>query len=138
KLVQKVVRLYELDGSVGLADLGERLGKDEVVRTRGFTSLGGALGLDCEQANAARISSGDSLEPLLLAGLARDFQQLRLDFLGRTRGKDPQALVDDWLEENRPRVDQFKRLVARARLAPAPSAAMLAQIAGQARVLLGR
>jgi glutamate dehydrogenase len=138
KLVQKVVRLYELDGAVGLADLGQRLGIDEVVLTRAFTSLGSALGLDWAQANAARISSGDPWERLLLAGLARDFQQLRLEFLGRTKGKDPQALVDTWLEENRARVDQFKHLVARARLAPTPNAAMLAQIAGQARVLLGR
>jgi glutamate dehydrogenase len=138
KLVLKVVRLYELDGAVGLADLGQRLGIDEVVLTRAFTRLGSALGLDWAQANAARISSGDPWERLLLAGLARDFQQLRLEFLGRTKGKDPQALVDTWLEDNRARVDQFKHLVARARLAPAPNAAMLAQIAGQARVLLGR
>ncbi|MEO6216802.1 MAG: NAD-glutamate dehydrogenase domain-containing protein, partial [Sphingomonas sp.] len=31
KLVQKVVRLFELDGAVGLADLGARLGLDETV-----------------------------------------------------------------------------------------------------------
>ncbi|HVI98852.1 MAG TPA: NAD-glutamate dehydrogenase domain-containing protein [Sphingomonas sp.] len=138
KLVLKVVRLYELDGAVGLADLGERLGIDEIVLTRAFTSLGSELGLDWAQANAARITSGDPWERLLLAGLARDFQQLRLEFLGRTQGKDPQKLVDGWLEANRARVDQFRRLVARARLTPTPNAAMLAQIAGQARVLLGR
>lgn len=137
KLVQKVVRLFELDGAVGLADLGERLGLDEVVLTRAFTRLGQALGLDWAQANAARISSSDPWERLLIAGLARDFQQLRLEFLGRGAG-DPQALVETWLAANAGRVAQFKSVVERARHAPAPNAAMLAQIAGQARVLLGR
>ena len=51
---------------------------------------------------------------------------------------DPQAAVDAWLEANRARVDQFANLVRRARQAAVPNAAMLAQIAGQARVLLGR
>ena len=142
KLVQKVVRLFELDGAVGLADLGERLGLDEAVLTRAFTRLGQALGLDWAQANAARISSSDPWERLLIAGLARDFQQLRLEFLGRgangQAGGDPQALVESWLGENAGRVAQFKAVIDRARLAPAPNAAMLAQIAGQARVLLGR
>ncbi|WP_448658394.1 NAD-glutamate dehydrogenase [Sphingomonas sp. CJ99] len=137
-LVERVVRLFQLDGAVGLADLGQRRGIDEAVLTRAFTSLGQQLGLDWAQANAARITAGDPWERLLIAGLARDFQQLRLDFLARADGGDPQAAVDAWLAVNRARVDQFNALVARARLAPQPSAAMLAQIAGQARVLLGR
>jgi len=137
KLVQRVVRLFELDGAVGLADLGVRRGLDEVVLTRAFTRLGQALGLDWAQANAARINSSDPWERLLIAGLARDFQQLRLEFLGRGEG-DPQAQVDAWLAENAGRVAQFKSVVDRARNAPTPNAAMLAQIAGQARVLLGR
>ncbi|MDN4631956.1 NAD-glutamate dehydrogenase [Sphingomonas sp. PsM26] len=139
-LVQKVVRLFEMDGAVGLADLGDRLGIDETELTRAFTRLGQALGLDWAQANAARIESSDPWERLLIAGLARDFQQLRLEFLARAAGGklDPQALVDAWLADNAARVGQFKAVVDRARLAPAPNAAMLAQIAGQARVLLGR
>ncbi|MBY0582973.1 MAG: NAD-glutamate dehydrogenase [Sphingomonas sp.] len=138
KLTSKVVRLFELDGAVGLADLGARLGIDEVVLTRAFTHLGEALGLDWAQANAARISPSDPWERLLIAGLARDFQQLRLEFLARTTGGDPGALVDHWLAENDGRVRQFKTVVERARLAANPNAAMLAQIAGQARVLLAR
>jgi glutamate dehydrogenase len=137
-LIERVVRLFQLDGAVGLAELGRKRGMDEVVLTRAFTRLGQQLGLDWAQANAARITAGDPWERLLIAGLARDFQQLRLDFLTRTSGDDPQAAVDVWLAENRARVDQFNALVARARQAPQPSAAMLAQIAGQARVLLGR
>ena len=140
-LAHKVVRLFELDGAVGLADLGARLGLDEAVLTRAFTRLGHALGLDWAQATAARIASSDPWERLLLAGLARDFQQLRLEFLGRpmTAGAgDPQALVETWLAANAGRVAQFRAVVDRARAAPVAGAAMLAQIAGQARVLLGR
>ncbi len=137
-LARKVVRLFELDGAVGLADLGQRLSLDEAVLTRAFTHLGQALGLDWAQANAARISPTDPWERLLIAGLARDFQQLRLEFLARCGATDPQGAVETWLLANAPRVAQFKAVIDRARHAAVPNAAMLAQIAGQARVLLGR
>ncbi|RZM33634.1 MAG: glutamate dehydrogenase, partial [Sphingomonas sp.] len=137
-LARKVVRLFELDGAVGLADLGERLALDEAVLTRAFTHLGQALGLDWAQANAARISPTDPWERLLIAGLARDFQQLRLEFLARRGATDPQGAVESWLLANAQRVAQFKAVIDRARHAAVPNAAMLAQIAGQARVLLGR
>ena len=136
-LAHKVARIFELDGAVGLSDLGQRLGIDEVVLTGAFTTLGQALGLDWAQANAARIVSSDPWERLLIAGLARDFQQIRLDFLGRLGASDPGPAVEDWLTRNGGRVQQFRALVDRARRASAPNAAMLAQIAGQARVLLG-
>ncbi|SOB78897.1 glutamate dehydrogenase (NAD) [Sphingomonas guangdongensis] len=138
ELIRPVVRLFEMDGAVGLADLGERLGIDETALTHAFTRLGQALGLDWAQTHAARITSGDPWERLLIAGLARDFQQLRLDFLARCGSDGPEQAVTRWLAANAPRVAQFADLVRRARAAPAPNAAMLAQIAGQARVLLGR
>jgi glutamate dehydrogenase len=137
-IVKKIVRLFELDGAIGLAALGQRKGIDEIKLTHAFTHLGQALGLDWAQAVAARITSGDPWERLLIAGLARDFQQLRLEFLSRAEGNEPEAGVEHWLEANHARVGQFADLVRRARLASAPNAAMLAQIAGQARVLLGR
>ncbi|WP_375287586.1 NAD-glutamate dehydrogenase [Sphingomonas sp.] len=137
-LVARVVRLFELDGAVGLADLGERERIDVFALTRAFTRLGQALGLDWAQASAARLAPSDPWERLLIAGLARDFQQLRLDFLGREGRHASQERVDAWLEAQAPRVAQFRAVIDRARRAPAPSAPMLAQIAGQARVLLGR
>src|SRR3546814_4510326 len=82
---------------------------DLVVLTRAFTSLGHELGLDWAQANATRITSGDPWERLLLAGLARDFQQLRLEFLGRTEGLDPQKLVDDRSEEHTSELQSLMR-----------------------------
>ena len=141
ELAARVVRLFELDGAIGLADLGTRLNVDETVLTQAFTRLGSALGLDWAQTCAARITSSDPWERLLIAGLARDFQQLRLDFLARhSTGQraDPGAAVDAWLAANALRVTQFRAVVDRARHAATPNAAMLAQIAGQARVLLGR
>ena len=137
-LAQRVVRLFDLDGAVGLASLGERLQLDEIKLTRAFTHLGQALGLDWAQAAAARIQSSDPWERLLLAGLARDFQQQRLEFLARNGATDPRGAVNAWLTANAARVGQFKAVVDRARHAAQPNAAMLAQIAGQARVLLGR
>jgi len=138
ELATRVRRLFEMDGAIGLADLGQRLGLPEAVLAGAFTHLGEALGLDWAQATAARIVSSDPWERLLIAGLARDFQQLRFDFLGRRSAGEPGAAVDAWLVENGARVAQFKALVDRARGAAQPGAAMLAQIAGQARVLLGR
>jgi glutamate dehydrogenase len=137
-LVARVVRLFELDGAVGLADLGVQLGLDEAALTRAYTRLGQALGLDWAQGHATRLSPADPWERLLIAGLVREFEQLRLGFLARTAGPDPQAAIEAWLTENARRVGQFAAMMDRARLAPQPSAAMLAQVAGQARVLPGR
>ena len=111
---------------------------DELVVTQAYVRLGEALGLDWAKQAALRFVSSDPWERLLAAGLARDFEQLRLDFLARAAGNDPQKAVDGWLKAQAPRVDQFRSLIDRARLAPAPSAAMLAQVASQARGLLGR
>jgi glutamate dehydrogenase len=137
-LAAKVVRLFELDGAVGLADLGERARIDETKLTRAFTHLGQVLGLDWAKAHATRMAPSDPWERLLIAGLARDFEQLRFDFLAKGGKGDPEALVDQWLVANAARVEQFTAVVDRARNASAPNAAMLAQIASQARVLLGR
>ncbi|MFY8195996.1 MAG: hypothetical protein ACOVKV_13015, partial [Novosphingobium sp.] len=80
----------------------------------------------------------DPWERLLVAGLARDFQQMRLDFLARSKGGSPDAFVSEWLNANAVAVRQFRSLVARAQAAPAVAPAMLAQVASQARTLLGR
>jgi glutamate dehydrogenase len=137
-IVKRVARLYDMDGAVGLAALGVATGTDEITLTRAFTHLGEELGLDWAQATANRLSPSDPWERLLASGLARDFQQMRLDFLARAAGQDPQAFVGGWLERQAERVQQFRELIQRARATAAPNAAMLAQIAGQARVLLAR
>jgi glutamate dehydrogenase len=137
-LIGRIVRLADLDGAVGTAALAHQLQADEISVTTAYVRLGEALGLDWAKATALRFASSDPWERLLTAGLARDFEQLRLDFLARSGGRDPLAAVDDWLAAQRPRVDQFRALVARARAAAVPTSPMLAQIASQARALLGR
>jgi glutamate dehydrogenase len=80
----------------------------------------------------------DQWERLLTAGLARDFEQLRIDFLSRFRGKDPDVTVEEWIARQGPRLEQFRGLIDRARNEGSVSASMLAQIAAQARILLAR
>jgi len=138
EIVRGLVRLYELDGVFGIAALAARHKLDELAVTRAYTRLGEALGLDWAQQQVARFIPADQWERLLTAGLARDFEQLRIDFLSRCRGSDLDDCVDGYLEKHRPRIDQFRKLVARARSEGHVSAPMLAQIASQARILLGR
>ena len=138
EIVRGLVRLYELDGVFGIAALAAHQKIDELGVTRAYTRLGEALGLDWAQQQVARFVPADQWERLLTAGLARDFEQLRIEFLSRCRGKELDECVDGWIEHHRARIDQFRELVRRARSEGHVSAPMLAQIAGQARILLGR
>ncbi|MBO9378272.1 glutamate dehydrogenase [Sphingomonas histidinilytica] len=137
-LIDAVVEIAEIDGAIGTAALASELSADEVDVTRAYVVLGEALGLDWAKAAAARFRSADAWERLLIAGLTREFGQVRLDFLARHGGKGPGEAVTAWLETHRDRAEQFRQTVGRARSAAAPTAAMLAQIAAQARSLLMR
>jgi len=137
-VADRIVRLYELNGGIGIAILGQKLKMDEITLTHAYTKLGEALGLDWAQTAANRFAAADQWERLLTAGLARDFEQLRLEFLERRRSEDPKATVDQWVAAQGARIEQFRRIVDRARTAPVTTAPMLAQIATQARVLLAR
>jgi glutamate dehydrogenase len=137
-IVRGLVRLFELDGIFGIAALANRKKMDELALARAYTKLGEALGIDWAQQQLARFLPADQWERLLTAGLARDFEQLRIDFLARIRGKDPDASVEDWISSHRPRLEQFRNLIDRARNEGAVSVPMLAQIAAQARILLAR
>ncbi|MBH0114243.1 NAD-glutamate dehydrogenase [Novosphingobium sp. YJ-S2-02] len=138
-----VGRLFDLDGAVGLADLASTAQIDPCRLVGVFIKLGAGLGLDWAQACAAMMNPSDPWERLLVAGLARDFQQMRLDFLkglATTKaGKaDLGAAAAKWEEDNRAAVAAFRAMVERAERNVAQSPAMLAQIAGQARNLLAR
>ncbi len=132
-----VAHLFDLDGAVGLAKLARDSGTAPTVLAAAFGDIGARLGLDWAQGTAARMSPADPWERLLVAGLARDFQQMRLDFLRHRRG-DPLAAVAKWADAQAAAIRQFRSLIARAQTAMAVSPAMLAQIASQARNLLGR
>ena len=96
-IVKGLVRLYELDGVFGVAALAARHKLDELEATRAYTRLGEALGLDWAQQQVARFVPADQWERLLTAGLARDFEQLRIEFLSRCRGSDVDHGVEDWV-----------------------------------------
>ena len=138
EIVRGLVRLYELDGVFGIAALAARQKLDELAVTRAYTRLGEALGLDWAQQQVARFVPSDQWERLLTAGLARDFEQLRIEFLSRCQNKDLDDCVESWIKHHDPRIQQFRELVRRAHGEGHVSAPMLAQIAGQARILLGR
>ena len=86
------------------------------------------------------MSPSDPWERLLVNGLARDFQQMRLDFLRRNAAKksEPAAAVERWALEQAAAILQFRRVITRAQTALPVAPAMLAQIASQARNLLAR
>jgi glutamate dehydrogenase len=138
EIVHGLIRLFELDGVFGLAALAARRDMDELAIARGYTMLGEALGLDWAQQQLARFTPGNQWERLLTAGLSRDFEQLRIDFLARGRSKDPEAMVATWVEQQDARIAQFRALIARARSEGQATVPMLAQIASQARILLAR
>ncbi|MEE4201561.1 NAD-glutamate dehydrogenase [Erythrobacter sp.] len=142
-LAKRVANLFDYDGSVGLASLALKTGIDAAELTRAFVDIGSRIGLDWAQGTAAHMSPSDVWERLLVDGLARDFQHMRLDYLRRLMrsklGKeDPQAAIAKWAEGNAAAVDQFRSMVTRAQAHPPVAPAALAQIASQARNLLER
>ena len=138
EITRGLVKLYELDGVFGIAALAARRGVDELALTRAYVRLGEALGLDWAMGQLTRFNPADQWERLLVSGLAREFEQLRLDWAARTRGEDPEAAAERWTVDQAPRIEQFRRLVLRARTGGKPTVPMLAQIANQARILLAR
>src|SRR3546814_6423225 len=86
-----------MDGAVGLARLARKLDVSEIDVTQAFTRLGETLGIDWVQSTAARMVPSDPWERLLVSGVARDLQQIRLDFLSEAKGKDIHVHVDSWL-----------------------------------------
>ena len=137
-IVDALIRLYELDGVFAIAALAARKDLDELSLTRAYAQIGEALGLDWALHQLVRFTPSDPWERLVLSGLARDFEQLRIDFLARSRAADSDAGVERWIERNQARIDQFRSLVTRAKAAGAVSVPMLSQIASQARILLAR
>ncbi|HTM95877.1 MAG TPA: NAD-glutamate dehydrogenase domain-containing protein, partial [Croceibacterium sp.] len=138
-----VSHLFDMDGAVGLTRLAVDTGIAAIRLTEAFTDLGARLGLDWAQNTAAVMLPSDPWERLLVSGLARDFQQMRLDFLrslagGRGMKKDPSAIVAEWAASHDGAIRQFRTMIGRAQSAAPVSPAMLAQIASQARNLLQR
>ncbi|TIX49009.1 NAD-glutamate dehydrogenase domain-containing protein [Alteraurantiacibacter aquimixticola] len=143
KLAQGVARLYALDGAIGLAMLARDSKVAPLDLVNAFVALGSLLGLDWAQARAAVMTPSDPWERLLVAGLARDFQQMRFDFLrhlsgGRSAKSPLDTRIDNWAQDHEAAIAQFRRVIARAQASAPVSSAVLAQIASQARNLLQR
>ena len=143
RLAARVTHLYDLDGAVGLAALSRNAEIDARALTAAFTDLGERLGLDWAQSTSALMNPSDVWERLLVAGLSRDFQQMRLEFLRRlSRRKgaktDPLSAVADWAEAHAEAIRRFRAMIGRAQAQGDVAPAMLAQIASMARNLLGR
>ncbi|WP_370221094.1 NAD-glutamate dehydrogenase domain-containing protein [Qipengyuania sp.] len=142
-LAARVAHLYDLDGAVGLAKLASETGMAARNLAAAFTDVGRRLGLDWAQSTAALMSPSDVWERLLVSGLARDFQQMRLELLRRLARrkdakKDMSAIVAKWAEEQEVAVRGFRSMVARAQGQSPVAPAMLAQVASMARNLLSR
>jgi glutamate dehydrogenase len=135
-----IAHLFDMDGAIGIASLARDGGLAAAPLAIAFVDLGARLGLDWAQGTAARMSPSDTWERLLVAGLARDFQQMRLDFLRRRtpRKGDPAGAVAQWAEAQAPAIRQFRAVIDRAQGAVAITPAILAQLASQARNLLAR
>lgn len=138
-----VAHLFDVDGAVGLAKLALDAGIKPRQLTGAFTRLGAQLGLDWAQGVAATMRPSDVWERLLVAGLARDFQQMRLDFLrrlSRRKGakEDMAGAVENWAGHNDAAIRQFRAMIGRAQNHIPVAPAMLAQIASQARNILAR
>ncbi len=143
KLAARVTHLFDLDGAVGLAKLARESEIEPRALTRGFTSVGERLGIDWAQSTAAMMIPSDVWERLLVSGLARDFQQMRLELLrrlARRKGakEDMPGTVTRWVDEHEVAVRQFRTMIGRAQAQAPVAPAMLAQIASMARNLLGR
>jgi len=142
-LANRVADLFDFDGSVGLANLALNTGINPAELTLAFGDIGQRVGIDWAQGTAAHMSPSDVWERLLVDGLARDFQHMRIEFLRRlTRRKsgkdDPQGAIAKWADANGPAIAQFRSMIGRAQSSPPVAPAALAQIAAQARNLLER
>ncbi|MEO6040857.1 MAG: NAD-glutamate dehydrogenase domain-containing protein, partial [Croceibacterium sp.] len=143
-LAARVARLFAIDGAIGLARLSRDTGIPPVRLTHAFIELGERLGLGWAQSAAALMGPSDPWERLLVAGLARDFQQMRFEFIrtqlrGRRSNDDPEALIEQWTAKQAGPIGQFRAIIARAQASGGSVApAMLAHIASQARNLLRR
>jgi len=139
-LAARVVHLFEIDGSIGLAGLARESGMKSELIAAAFIDLGARLGLDWAQQTAEGMAPSDPWERLLVNGLARDFQHMRIEFLRRCCNREATliASVEQWAGQQAAAVSQFAATIARAQAQTPAAPAMLAQIAIQARNLLER
>jgi glutamate dehydrogenase len=137
-LAERLSTLHIMDGAIGIAMLATDTGTPADRLALAYTRLGEELGLDWAKGAAVTLDPVDPWERLLVAGVVRDLEQLRLDLLARivTPSADPDRVAAEWLERHAPRVRELRDLVARARAAGTTTPTIVAQLASQARTVL--
>ena len=138
RLAQRASMLFKMDGAVGVADLSRRTGGNVEQIARAFVRLGEVVGVAWLQAALSRMEPSDPWERQLLSGVSRDLQQERFSLLSRLGTTEPMEKVEKWLAGQTPRIAQFRHQLDRARAAPAPHVAMLAELAAHVRTLMAR
>jgi glutamate dehydrogenase len=138
EIAEQLVSVEGLDGSIGTAKLAAAIDVSERAIADAYTLVGEALGIDWAKGVAGQLNPSDPWERLLVAGLLRDFEQLRIDLIKRKTGKggDPVKAVQAWIAANPDTVQRMADAADRARRSGAVSTAMLAHLGGQSRVLL--
>ena len=137
-ITERLVELDGLDGAIGNAKLAAELGVTERAIADAYTRVGEMLGLDWAKGVTAQLQPSDPWERLLIAGLLRDFEQLRIDLIKRQtkKGGDPVKAVEVWSAANPLVIQRMADATARARKSGVVTTAMLAHLGSQARALL--
>ncbi|MBV7257402.1 NAD-glutamate dehydrogenase [Pacificimonas sp. WHA3] len=135
---ERLIDLQALDGAISTSRTAFDGGIDVRSVAIAYTLLGQEVGLDWAKAAAAQMNPTDPWERLLVAGLVRDFESLRISLIRQitVKGADPSAAVCKWLEQHKERADRMRTGIDRARNSGAVTTAMLAHLASQARSLL--
>ena len=121
-----LVKLYELDGVFGIVALAARRGVDELQLTQAYVRLGEVLGLDWAQSQALR----DSGRAAAAGARAKEEFLASMSHATRAPGCRPAAGAAAYKAHQADCVIGFGGGTA--------TIPMLAQIAGQARILLAR
>lgn len=136
ELAGHLQQLRHMDGAIGLAALVSQKGGDIRALAQAYAHIGESLSIGWAQSEAMTLEPQDPWERLLVAGIGRDFQTMRLRFLRQYASDKPVEQTREWLENNDEMIEKFCSVMNRARAAGNVTPAMLAQIAGQARSLL--
>ncbi len=138
-LAAPVLRLFALDGVIGVAALAAYAGYDPVNTAETYAHVGQRLGLDWLMAATAQLVPADLWTQRLRDRLLRDGEDLRLDLIARVAATAslPLPVLQAWLEETAIKREPYARLLVEAQGGPdAPDFAMMAQLMATLRDLL--
>jgi len=136
-LARDIARLDGARDVIGIAAMARRRKAKPADVAAASAMLGSAAGLDWIGAAIHALAPADPWEQLLIAGAARDLEHMRLAFLDRAGTARLESYVRQWLDRHAVAVAQFREHLNLAQMST-PTAAMLSEVTGRARVLLDR